>query len=327
MNMPEITDHHNGIIQVKISMSFPLRWVNSYVLRGPEGLTIIDPGPHTPENEEEWNQAFRELGIALSDIEAVVLTHHHPDHLGCSGWIQQQTGCKVWMSERSFQETQRMWGPQSTMNSDLLDLFRRQGMPADWTDQLEVHMNSFMPQITPLPEVSFIPSEQLFTMGGRDWLPVQTAGHAPGHLSFYHEESGDILCGDAVLPQISPNVSLMPGSDPEPLQSFLMGLLKLKNLEVSTAYPGHRNPFRHFEDRLEALLLHHEERLVKMEQLLGSAPASGYELCVSLFSSKLGIHQMRFAMCETLAHTRELERRGRIAAFHNEDDMIQYKMM
>ncbi|MWV46798.1 MBL fold metallo-hydrolase [Paenibacillus sp. HJL G12] len=324
--MPEITDHHNGIIQVKISMSFPLRWVNSYVLQGPEGLTIIDPGPHTPENEEEWNRAFAEIGRTISDVKHIVLTHHHPDHLGCSGWIQQQSGCKVWMSERSYQETRLMWGPDSTMNSDLPELFRSHGMPAEWTDQLEVHMNSFVPQVTPSPEVSFIPMGQHLVMGGREWMPVETAGHAPGHVSFYHEESGEILCGDAVLPQISPNVSLTPGSDPEPLQSFLKGLLKLKNLEVSTAYPGHRNPFKHFGERLEALLLHHEERLVKIEQMLDSAPATGFKLCVSLFSSKLGIHQMRFAMCETLAHTRELERRGRVTSFRNKDDIICYKM-
>ncbi|MDR0266971.1 MAG: MBL fold metallo-hydrolase [Paenibacillus sp.] len=324
MNMPEITDHQNGIIQVKISMSFPLRWVNSYVLRESEGVTIIDPGPHTPDNEEEWKQAFAELGMAFSDIRQIVLTHHHPDHLGCSGWLQQLSGCKVWMSERSFQETLLMWGPGSTIQTDLLKLFSSQGMPEEWTDQLETHMNGFLAQITPKPEVSFILKGQKFAMGGREWLPIETAGHAPGHVSFYHEESGIILCGDAVLPQISPNVSLMPGSDPEPLQSFMQGLQKLKKFEVSTAYPGHRSSFQHFDDRLETLLLHHEERLAKLEQLIASGPASGFELCISLFSSKLGIHQMRFAMCETLAHTRELERRGRITSQSGTDGVARY---
>ncbi|MBE9918034.1 MBL fold metallo-hydrolase [Paenibacillus donghaensis] len=324
MKMPEITEHQDGIIQIKISMSFPLRWVNSYVLQESDGITIIDPGPHTADNEEEWRQAFAELGMTFSDVRQIVLTHHHPDHLGCSGWIQQLSGCKVWMSERSFQETLLMWGPESTMHADLPKLFSSQGMPEEWTNQLEAHMNGFVAQITPKPEVSFIPSNQKFAMGGREWLPIETAGHAPGHLSFLHEESGIIICGDAVLPQISPNVSLMPGSDPEPLQSFLLGLQKLQKFEVETAYPGHRNPFLHFGDRLEALLRHHEERLAKLEELIASAPASGYELCVSLFGSKLGIHQMRFAMCETLAHTRELERRGRIASQSGADGVTRY---
>lgn len=327
MNMPEITDHHNGIIQVKISMSFPLRWVNSYILPGSGGYTIIDPGPHTPENEDEWTRALRDLGISFSDVKDVVLTHHHPDHLGCSGWIQQQAGCNVWMSERSYQESQLMWGPESGMNSDLTALFRSQGMPEEWAGQMEVHMNGFVPQITPQPEVSWIPDAEPFAMGGREWLPVETAGHAPGHLSFHDPESGILLCGDAVLPQISPNVSLMPGSDPEPLQSFLQGLLKLKNLEVSTAYPGHRNPFQHFQERIVALLLHHEERLMKIERLLADAPATGFELCISLFGSRLGIHQMRFAMCETLAHTRELERRGRIKAADYADGVSTFRLM
>ncbi len=118
----------------------------------------------------------------------------------------------------------------------------------------------------------------------------------------------------------------MPGSDPEPLQSFMQGLLKLKTLEVSTAYPGHRNPFTHFEERLQALLLHHEERLAKMERLLEEAPATGFGLCVSLFGTKLGIHQMRFAMCETLAHARELERRGRIESWTGEGGRVYFRL-
>lgn len=325
MNMPEITDHFNGIIQVKITMSFPLRWVNSYILQGPEGLTIVDPGPRTPGNEEEWQKAFAGLAIRPGDIRQIVLTHHHPDHLGCSGWLQQQSGCRVWMSERSYREAQLMWGPGSTMNRDLPALFRLHGMPEEWTCQLEDHMKSFFPQVAPMPEVTFIPGGQSFAMGGLRWLPIETAGHAPGHLSFYDPKSGAILCGDAVLPQISPNVSLMPGSDPEPLQSFLQGLMKLKNLEVSTAYPGHRNPFQHFGERLDALLLHHEERLAKVERLLEESPATGFELCVSLFGTKLGIHQMRFAMCETLAHARELERRGRIETSPVEDGVTRFR--
>lgn len=62
-----------------------------------------------------------------------------------------------------------------------------------------------------------------------------------------------MICGDAVLPQISPNVSLLPGSDPQPLQTFLQGLRELGSYPVSMAFPGHREPFTGFAHRVSVL--------------------------------------------------------------------------
>nr|WP_145163152.1 MBL fold metallo-hydrolase [Paenibacillus terrae] len=326
MNIPEITHYEDGIIQVKMAMSSPLRWVNSYILRGPSGgVTVIDPGPRTAENEAAWNKVLDELGIPFGNVESVVLTHHHPDHLGLSGWFQEKAGCPVRMSARAAEEMQRMWGEASTMNDDLPLLFRQHGMPEAWTSQLPAHLESFIPQVEPLPSALPLTEGEPLEMGGRRWIPIETWGHAPGHMSLLHEESGVMLCGDAVLPQISPNVSLLPGSDPEPLHSFLNGLRKLQSFQVKRAYPGHRNPFDHFVARLEALLQHHEERLVRVLGRIQAGPATGFELCAALFGTALGIHQMRFAMCETLAHTQELERRGQVMKVPGHDGIFRYE--
>ncbi|WP_338000626.1 hypothetical protein [Paenibacillus urinalis] len=56
---------------------------------------------------------------------------------------------------------------------------------------------------------------------------------------------------------------------------------------------------------------HHEERLDEMEGMLQEGEKTAFEVCVKLFGTKFGIHQMRFAMAETLAHLDELVRQGR----------------
>lgn len=310
--LPEIQLWEKELIaRVPISMAPPLRQVNSYVLRGKEGITIIDPGPRTKESEAEWQGAWRELGISASEITQIVLTHHHPDHYGLAGCLQSITGAAVLMSRRAFAETKLMWGADSVMHEALPGLFRRHAMPAEWSSQLPGHLHGFIAQVTPAPEVTFIGEDEPVWMGGRAWLPIETAGHAPGHLSFYDAERKLMFCGDAVLPQISPNVSLLPGSDPQPLKSFLDALVKLGNYEVELAYPGHRNPFPYFGERVRLLLQHHEERLLRIEDSLRERPQTGFDICVSLFGTELGIHQMRFAMSETLAHLTELVRQGR----------------
>ena len=309
----EITERDGGILQISVPMDKPLRRVNSYLLYDDDGLiTIIDPGPRSLETELAWEDTLTTLNLSWDKVRQVVVSHHHPDHYGLAGWMQERSGCEVWMSERAHAEALLMWGKDSHMNEALPLLFAQHGMPEPLTKEIRRHLELFEPQVTPHANVSYINALKPFKLGQLMWLPIFTGGHAPGHVSFFQPESGHMICGDAVLPQISPNVSLLPGSDPEPLQIFLQGLRELGRYEVSLAFPGHREPFTGFANRVDSLLLHHEERLDTAEALLAEGPLSGFALCEILFRGRISsIHQLRFAMSETLAHMVELVRRDR----------------
>ncbi|CAH0119175.1 MULTISPECIES: MBL fold metallo-hydrolase [unclassified Paenibacillus] len=314
VSYPELTHWSGNITQVKIPLPFSLRWVNSYVVRGSGGYTLIDPGLHTEDAVQAWRKAMAELGLAFSDIEQIVLTHYHPDHYGLAGWFQRETGAPVWMSRIGCEHAQMMWGPEQTMTSRLHALYVRHGMEKSVSDQIIPHMDGFLPLVSPHPlEVRYIDAGtgQSFRIGDRHWLLVTAPGHAAGHLCFYDAETREMFCGDQVLPQISPNVSYLPGSDPSPLESFLESLRSLRHYEVERAYPGHRNPFTNFQERVGELLAHHESRLNDTMELL-CEPQTAYQVCVALFGKRLTIHQIRFAMSETLAHLIELKRLDRI---------------
>lgn len=314
-----------SLVQIPISMAPPLKYINSYVLRDEGGVTIVDPGPRTTASELEWQEVWRALRIESKEISQIVITHHHPDHFGMAGYFQEMTGAPVLMSLRAFEEAQRMWGEQGVMDCELVNLFRQHGMPLEWLRQLPDHLSRFYPQVMPFPKVTPISESNIVIMGGRSWEPVMTGGHASGHLSFYSRQDRIMLCGDAVLPQISPNIGLLPGSDLQPLQTFMSSLDKLGAYEVTMAFPGHRNPFSHFSDRLRMLISHHEERLNKIEELLKQKSMTGFEVCSALFGTRLGIHQMRFAMSEAIAHLYELVRQQRASAeMSNGSELIYY---
>ncbi len=347
MSKAEITSWDENILQVSVPMDSPLRQVNSYILSDEDGrVTIIDPGPRSPDTENCWLGILQELNLSWKDVRDIVVTHHHPDHYGLAGWLQAQSGCKVWMTKRAHAEALLMWGDGlgddagkgadedawngagydsgndvdkdagNDKGKDINDIlpvyFSQHGMTDQWSNGIKAHLESFNSQVEPQPTVSYLDVEEPFSMGGRDWQLIVTGGHAPGHVSLYHAGSGQMICGDAVLPQISPNVSLLPGSDPQPLQTFLQGLQELGSYPVSMAFPGHREPFAGFAHRVNSLLAHHEERLDTAAALLASGPLSGFAVCDFLFRSRVtSVHQMRFAMSETLAHLEELVRRER----------------
>ncbi|MDB5052423.1 MAG: fold metallo-hydrolase [Bacilli bacterium] len=311
------------ILQIKAPLPFPLRWVNSYMVRGSKGITLIDPGLHTPEAQQFWEKTLTEHGLRFEDIEQIVLTHHHPDHYGLTGWFQERcNGAPVWMSQAGHEQVLRLWGEGQPLTAEICRLFIRHGMDAAMAkDQLMPHMNSFVAWVSPQPQVSFINLDVPFRLGDRFFQPIVTPGHAAGHICFYDPERKDIFCGDHVLPQISPNVSYIPGADENPLRSFLLSLQQISSLEVAKAYPGHREPFVTFNARIHELIDHHQDRLEKMRIHL-KQPMHVYQLCLDFFGRGLQIHQLRFALSETLAHVIYLHQAGRL--LESERDGVLY---
>ncbi|WEK55314.1 MAG: MBL fold metallo-hydrolase [Candidatus Cohnella colombiensis] len=303
----------NGWIQVKVPLPFALKWVNAYLVPSSEGWTVIDPGLRTEETTTYWTEILREFKICATDIKQIVLTHHHPDHYGMAGWFQELAdGAPVYMSQVARDAAMRLWDEQETFSDELTEAFLQHGMDPSLKGDMLEHMRSFRERVSPHPElVNFIAVGSTIQMGDISWLAIGGEGHAPGHLSFYDSSSKQLICGDQVLPDISPNIGWMPGGDPNPLRAFLASLNNMSSLDVSTAYPGHRDPFTSFQSRIEQLLEHHEQRLVKMIELMGDDTVTAFELCERLFSNRLGsnAHQLRFALAETIAHLIELEQR------------------
>ena len=208
------------------------------------------------------------------------------------------------------------------MSALLLTLFARHGFPEAGLIEMTKHMVSFVSLVSPQPQVTVL-REGPVRLGDRVYEAFETPGHAAGHLCFYDAAAEVIFCGDHVLPQISPNVSFLPQVEENPLGAYLSSLQEISRLPVKMAYPGHREPWSGFGARAEELVRHHHERLALMEGQL-SAPLSAYEVCRATFGDRLSIHQMRFALSETIAHLILLEAEGRIQQVDPAAELIQY---
>lgn len=290
-----------SIFRIRVPLPFPLRWVNAYLLHDADGYTVIDPGLHTDDAKQCWDEALRTIGIRYSDIRQIILTHHHPDHIGMAGIIQQKSGASAFLSAAGIAQIQYLWGPEREATEELHALFNRHGMDADVGQRLIEHLEGFVALVSPLPELAPIDEHTPVLMGGSVYEAVHAPGHAYGQLMLLNKESGNLFCGDHVLPQITPNVGLLPRFDANPLASYINSLEIVLELPVKRAFPGHRDPFAGFAQRCGELIVHHQERLARIAGLL-EKPVSAYEVCRTLFGQSLTIHQLRFAMAETLAH-------------------------
>lgn len=73
--------------------SIKLSYTNCYFLRCNEGYLLIDTS--YPKDYEKFEKKLEKMGIKLSDIRYLFLTHHHDDHAGFAAKLKEQTGAKI----------------------------------------------------------------------------------------------------------------------------------------------------------------------------------------------------------------------------------------
>src|SRR5437764_14971172 len=95
--------------KITIPIPFPLRTVNMYALVGEEGWALVDAGMGTPEARAALAAGLQYAGLSMSKLQAIILTHHHPDHVGLSGELQEQSGAKVYMHPIDEASIQVIW--------------------------------------------------------------------------------------------------------------------------------------------------------------------------------------------------------------------------
>ena len=83
-----------GVLWMRLPLPMKLDHVNVYALDDGEGWTVIDTGFDTARARAIWGRLMAGP-LAGRPISRVIVTHHHPDHVGLAGWFQSQFGAEL----------------------------------------------------------------------------------------------------------------------------------------------------------------------------------------------------------------------------------------
>jgi glyoxylase-like metal-dependent hydrolase (beta-lactamase superfamily II) len=211
--------------------------VNFFLVEDDGGLTLVDAG--LPGFLGQVEALLGERGRALSDADAVILTHAHVDHVGVAEAVRS-AGVPVYVHEADAEMART--GKTPKRERAFVPYLRH---PATWK-LLAASVRAGGLKPAKIAEVSTFSGDTVLEVPGRPQA-IHTPGHSDGHVVFHLADRGALLVGDALC-TYNPltgrrGPQLMPGgfsvSSPQAMDS----LSRIEGLEASVLLPGHGEPW------------------------------------------------------------------------------------
>nr|WP_255596779.1 MBL fold metallo-hydrolase [Cognatishimia sp. MH4019] len=319
----EAVEVADGVLWIRMPLPMALDHVNCYALDEGDHWSIVDTGFDSKRSRAIW-QAVLGGPLKGKPVGRVIVTHHHPDHIGLAGWMQSGIGAPLWATrttwlfarmltldaqDRPAPETLAFW-QAAGMDLDILEK-RKQERPFNFADV-----------VAPLP-LGFQRLRQgdVLRAAGRDWDVHIGNGHSPEHATFWSRDDNLVLSGDQILPSISPNIGVY-ATEPEadPVAEWLEACERLAGLarEDHLVLGGHKLPFTGLPLRMKQLIENHHGALARLEAYLDEPKTAG-EVFAPLFKRRIGEGEYGLALVEAVAHLNHLHQTARITREMRDD--------
>lgn len=249
----------------------PATTTNCYLV-GHERLWVVDPGSPYPEEQRRLAELLRELTAGGASLGGILVTHHHPDHVGGVVALSRQFDLEV----RGHPLTLARLEPGF-----------RAGAPID--DGMKLALGRS-------------PDGQ----AGWELLALHTPGHDRGHLCFRESRYGAMLVGD-MLSTISTIIIDPPEGH---LATYLQSLERLAQSPMTTLYPAHGPAMRDGQRLVKQYLRHRRQREASLVQALQQGGGSLDALVPKVYwDADARLHG--FAARSLLAGLQKLQEEGR----------------
>jgi len=313
---------------IEIPTPFPVGNVNCYLLEG-SPLTLIDTGPYIETGVSLIDDSLRPYGYSHADIERILLTHGHVDHVGNTRAIQDavrisgQEEPEVWIHEMDAHRIIDYEAYTASRMQAYLDVMVSGGVPRDMVSQyskegLVKYFGQFGDSVD---SVNILSEQNHFESGIGPIDILWTPGHSLGSVCFLAHEREVAFCGDHVLGTISSNPSLdFEGKLGISMERYLTSLEAIESFGHYVPLPGHRDPIFDLGARIIELKKDYRNKLRRTKRMLKDGPQTLFELSRKLYGS-YPRDSLILALAETYDLVRILEREDE-GVFNTRDGVV-----
>ena len=304
-----------GIHRIPIPTPFAVGRVNVYLIED-EPLTLVDTGPNSATSFDELTNGIAALGHALEDIELVVITHQHIDHLGLVSSVAQRSGADVAAIDVAVPYVENFSKEAQKDDEFARSTMLRNGIPEDVVSALSAVSQAFRAWGSRADVTRVLHDGGELCLRDRTLHVHHRPGHSPSDTIFHDRERRVLIAADHLLGHISSNPLITRPPDgseerPQALVTYLRSLEATREMDLDLVLPGHGDPITDHRTLIDERFALHRRRAEKIHRLIAERPRTAYEIAQELWGN-IAVTQAYLTLSEVLGHVDLLVNAGRV---------------
>jgi glyoxylase-like metal-dependent hydrolase (beta-lactamase superfamily II) len=314
---------------IPVPTPFAVGRVNCYLIDD-DPLTLVDAGPNSGTSLTELEAGLAAHGRRVEDLERIVLTHQHIDHIGLAQILADRSGAEVCALDALAPYLARYGGNMEADDQFSADVMLRNGIPEDIVSALRALTRLFRAWGASVQVTRPLADGDVLAFAGRSWRVHHRPGHSPSDTVFHDEASGELLGGDHLIKHISSNPVVsrpLEGGTaedrPRALITYLASLRATREMDISVVHAGHGDPVDDHRALIDERIRLHERRLRKIAGLLDDGPLSAFDIAQKMWGN-VAVTQAYLTLSEVLGHADLLLERGEAVEVAGDDGVVRF---
>jgi glyoxylase-like metal-dependent hydrolase (beta-lactamase superfamily II) len=316
-----------GIRVLRIPTPFQVGRVNTYLLED-EPLTLIDSGPNSGKALDEVERQLVALGHRIEDLELVIVTHQHIDHLGLVEIIAKRSGAEVAALDLLAPFVENYGADAERDDAEAAALMRRHGISEEVVTALRQVTGSFRAWGSKAHVTRPLHDGDLLEFRDRRLEVQHRPGHSPSDTTFWDEERRILIAADHLIEHISSNPLISRPLDgsaerTQALVTYIASLKRTRELPAEIILSGHGEPITDHRALIDDRFAMYERRARKLYGLIAEEPRTGHELAQALWGD-VAVTQAFLTLSEVIGHVDLLVNAGHVREVE-EGGVIRYE--
>lgn len=304
-----------GVHRLSIPTPFAVGRVNAYLIDD-DPVTLVDAGPNSGTSFDALTRGLEALGRRLEQIELVILSHQHIDHLGLVGLVAARSGAEVAAIDHAVPIVERFAEEMQADDEFAGETMLRHGIPPDVVGALQSVSRAFRAWGAPAKVTRVLRDGDRIDLRDRRLRVHWRPGHSPTDTVFEDADRRMAIAADHLLGHISSNPLITRPRDgssrrPQALVAYLDSLARTRDMELDLVLPGHGDPVTDHRALIDSRFELHSRRADKLHRLICERPRTAYELAQALWGN-IAVTQAYLTLSEVLGHTDLLLNDGRV---------------